>query len=270
MPRWHLRPRSSMPASTTEAPLPNRCIPVAAFSKSINAPGIVPPTPKLNVFMRHLQRKQTPLATFGRFRSPNRPETPQSVGVFPGRRSRQRTIPAENRTEVQNPWQNRHPFPAKPPRSRGNATAGKAAAAVNVNAGATRSIAGARPQAKARQPPTPTRAQPTLAQRPTSQRTHLRPLFENASSDNNARDNLAVPRPTALTLSRFKLPRYRCIEEAAATDEHAGMLIGPICARTQTNACTGCTANHRAKALMENASRAPYPPLQTAAPSRPR
>ena len=44
---------------------------------------------------------RTPLATFGRFRRPNRPETPRGAGVSPGRRSRQRTTPAENRTEVQ-------------------------------------------------------------------------------------------------------------------------------------------------------------------------
>ena len=44
---------------------------------------------------------RTPLATSGRFRRPNRPETPPSAGVSPGRLSRQRTTPAENRTEVQ-------------------------------------------------------------------------------------------------------------------------------------------------------------------------
>lgn len=34
-------------------------------------------------------------------RRPNRPETPQYASVSPGRRSRQRTTAAENRTEVQ-------------------------------------------------------------------------------------------------------------------------------------------------------------------------
>ena len=53
-----------MTASTAETPLPNRCIPVAAFSKSTDALGIVPPTPKLNVFMRYLQRTRTPSANF--------------------------------------------------------------------------------------------------------------------------------------------------------------------------------------------------------------
>ena len=37
------------------------------------------------------------------------------------------------------------------------------------------------------------------------------------------------------------------------------MLIGSICAYSQTNASTGCTANHRAKALMENGE----PPVRT-------
>ena len=41
------------------------------------------------------------------------------------------------------------------------------------------------------------------------------------------------------------------------------------CARTQTNTRTKRAANHRAKALMGNASEAPYPPLQTATPIHP-
>ena len=45
---------------------------------------------------------------------------------------------------------------------------------------------------------------------------------------------------------------------------------GGRCAYSQTNACTGCTANHRAKALMENAGRASYPPLQKATLIHPR
>ena len=51
--------------------------------------------------MRNFRRTRTPLATSGRFRRPTRPETPRGAGVFPGRRSRRRTTPAENRTEVQ-------------------------------------------------------------------------------------------------------------------------------------------------------------------------
>lgn len=85
---------------------------------------------------------QAPLATSGRFRRPNQPETPPSVGVSLGRRSQQRTTPARNRPEAQNPWRNRRPFPAKPPRIRRDATAGEAAAAASADAGATRSIAG--------------------------------------------------------------------------------------------------------------------------------
>ena len=91
------------------------------------------------------------------------------------------------------PWRNRRPLPAKPPRSRGGATAGKAAATV-----------------------APARAQPEAS-------------------------------------------RGTPAGEAAAADEHAGMLIGSICAYSQTNACTGCTANHRTKALMESGK----PPVRT-------
>ena len=86
--------------------------------------------------MRNFRCKRIPLATSGRFRRPNQPETPPSVGISPGRRSQQRTAPAENRTEVQDPWRNRPPFPAKPPRSRRGATTGEASAAVSADAGA--------------------------------------------------------------------------------------------------------------------------------------
>lgn len=86
--------------------------------------------------MHHLQHTQTPLATSGRFRRPNQPETPRSVGVSPGRRNWQRTTPAENRTEIQDPWRNRPPFPAKPSRIRRGAATGEASAAVSADAGA--------------------------------------------------------------------------------------------------------------------------------------
>lgn len=66
----------------------------------------------------------------------------RGAGVSPGRRNRQRTAPARNRPEVQDPRRNRRPFPAKPPRIRSGATEGKAASAVSANAGATRSITG--------------------------------------------------------------------------------------------------------------------------------
>ena len=71
--------------------------------------------------------------------------------------------PAENRTEVQDPWRNQRPFPAKPPRTRRGALADKAAAAANTDAGA----------------------------HPVSQRTHLHPLLKNASSGDNARSHFA-------------------------------------------------------------------------------
>ena len=143
--------------------------------------------------MRNFRRTRTPLATSGRFRRPNRPETPRGAGVFPGRRSRRRTIPAENRTEVQTHGEIGAHFLRNRPEVAGGATAGKAAATV-----------------------APARAQP-------------------------------------------KASRGTPAGEAAAADEHAGMLIGSICAYSQTNACTGCTANHRAKALMENGE----PPVRT-------
>lgn len=60
----------------------------------------------------------SPLATSGRFCRRIQPERPRSGSVSPGQRSRQRTTPAENRTETKDPWQNQGPFPAEPPRSR--------------------------------------------------------------------------------------------------------------------------------------------------------
>ena len=89
-----------------------------------------------HVKMRHLHRKRAPLATSGRFHRPNRPETPRGAGVSPDRRSRQRTTAAENRTEAQDPWRNRRPFPAKPSRSREDTPAGETAATASANAGA--------------------------------------------------------------------------------------------------------------------------------------
>ena len=160
-----LRPRSWMPASTTIAPLPNRCIPVAAFSKSTNALGIVPPTPKLNVFMRHLQHTRTPSANFWAVSQAESARNAARRRRFPRSAKPTANDPRRKPHRSPDPWRNRRPFPPEPPRSREDATAG----------------------------------------------------------------------------------------EAAAADEHAGMLIGSICARNQTNACTGCTANHRAKALMKNA-----------------
>ena len=60
----------------------------------------------------------------------------RGAGVSPDRRSRQRTTAAENRTEAQDPWRNRRPFPAKPSRSREDTPAGETAATASANAGA--------------------------------------------------------------------------------------------------------------------------------------
>ena len=73
---------------------------------------------------------QTSLATSGRFRRPNQPETPQYASVSPGRLSRRRTTPAENRTEVQGPMAKSAPTSCK----------------------TAQNPRGGRPQAKPRQP----------------------------------------------------------------------------------------------------------------------
>ena len=131
-----LRPRSWMPASTTKAPLPNRCIPVAAFSKSTDALGIVPPTPKLNVFMHHPQRTRTPSANFWAVSQAESARNATQRRRFPRSEKLAANDPAENRTEIQDPWRNRPPFPAKPSRSRRGATTGEASTAVSADAGA--------------------------------------------------------------------------------------------------------------------------------------
>ena len=59
-----------------------------------------------------LLNQRIPIAAFNR-----------GAGVSPGRRSRQRTAPARNRPEAQDPWQNRRPSPAKLPRILRGATA---------------------------------------------------------------------------------------------------------------------------------------------------
>ena len=109
-----------------------------------------------DVKMRHLRRKQTPLATSGRFRRANRPETPPSVGVSSSRRSWQRTAPARNRPEVQDPWRNRRPFPAKPSRTRGGRDHGRSLGSRKRRCGRASDIAGSCPQARPQQPPAPT------------------------------------------------------------------------------------------------------------------
>ena len=74
----------------------------------------------------------------------------RGAGVSPGLRSRQRIAPARNRPEVQDPWRNRRPFPAKPPRIRSGATAGEAAAADEHEHVAKRMLAPDAPQTIAR------------------------------------------------------------------------------------------------------------------------
>ena len=157
MPRCSCDPRSRMTASAAEAPLLDQRIPVAAFSRSADVLGIALPTPKLNGFMRHLQRKRTPLATSGRFRRQNRPETPPSVGVSPGRQSRQRTNPAENRTE---------------PAGRDH---GRSLGSRKRRCGRTSDIAGSCLQARSQQPPAPTAngAPAATWTRPCSKSSHI-------------------------------------------------------------------------------------------------
>ena len=82
---------------------------------------------------------RTPLATSGRFHRPNQLETPPGAGVSPGRRSRQRTTPARNRTEDQDHGEIGAHF-LRPPRSRGGSPAGKTTVTASADAGANRSI----------------------------------------------------------------------------------------------------------------------------------
>ena len=124
----HLRPRSWMPASTTKAPLPNRCIPVAAFSKSTDALGIVPPTPKLNVFMRHLQPKRTPTCNFW---AVSQAESARNATIrrrFPRSEKPTANDPRRKPHRSPGPWRNRR----------------------------ASDIAGSYPQARPQQPPAPT------------------------------------------------------------------------------------------------------------------
>lgn len=136
MPHCFCDPRLRMTASTAETPLPNRCIPVAAFSKSTDALGIVPPTPKLNVFMRYLQRTRTPSANFWAVSQGEPARNATTRRRFP--KSEKLTANNSRRKPHRSPgpWRNRHPFPAKPLRSRRGATTGEAPAAVSADAGA--------------------------------------------------------------------------------------------------------------------------------------
>lgn len=92
-------------------------------------------------------------STSGRFRGPNRPETPQHADVSPGRRSRQRTTPHRKPHRSPEPMAKSAFNSCETAQNpRGSAPAGEAVATVNADADATRSIAGARPQTRPRQP----------------------------------------------------------------------------------------------------------------------
>ena len=125
--------------------------------------------------MRNFRRKRIPFATSGRFRRTNLPETPQCTGVSPGRRSQQRTPPAGNRPEVQNPWRNRRPFPAKPSRTRGGRDHGRSLGSRKRRCRRASDIAGSCPQARPQQPPAPTaNGTPTATwTRPCSKSSHI-------------------------------------------------------------------------------------------------
>ena len=128
-----LRPWSWMPASTTKAPLLNRCIPVAAFSKSTDALGIVPPTPKLNVFIRHLQPKRTPTCNFWAVSQAESARNATQRRRFPRSEWLTANKPRRKPHRSPGPWRNRRPFPAKPPRIRRVLPAGKAAATASAD-----------------------------------------------------------------------------------------------------------------------------------------
>lgn len=93
-----------------------------------------------HIKMCHLQRTRAPLATSGRFRRSNQPKTPQHAGVSSGLRSWQRTTPAK-KPHSPGPMAKAAPISCETAQKSRGATAGKAAATVNANAGAARGIA---------------------------------------------------------------------------------------------------------------------------------
>lgn len=164
------------------------------------------------VKMRHLQRKRAPLATSGRFRRPNRPETPQCASVSPGRRSRQRTTPVENRTEVQNHGEIDAHFLRNRPE-----------------------LAGTRPRAKPRQPPTLMRAQ-TAA----SKETHLHPLFTRTGSEKWARS--AAARGSDARPSSSSTPRSTCGKSGrGSSSRKRAVHLHRLDSATLLNACHSLT-----------------------------
>ena len=151
-----LRPRSWMPASTTKAPLPNRCIPVAAFSKSTDALGIVPPTPKLNVFMHHPQRTRTPSANFWAV----------SQGESARNATQRRRFPRSEKLTANNSRQEPHrspgpmaksaPISCKTAQKSQGRDHGRSLSSRKRRCGRASDITGSCPQAKPQQPPAPT------------------------------------------------------------------------------------------------------------------
>ena len=87
--------------------------------------------------------------------------------------------PVENRTEVQDPWRNQRPFPAKPPRTRGGATAGRAAVTASADESANRSI-------ERNAPPSP--VHPYRERRTSSQRRRRWQTSRNLPWSENVRD----------------------------------------------------------------------------------
>ena len=143
-----------------------------------------------------MRAARTPLATSGRFCRRILLERLQDTNVSPGQRNQSRTTPAENRPEVRNPWQNRRPFPAKPPRSRGGT---------------------GRVQGKARQKALP------------NTRTHLRPLFMRAGHPDTSTPcvlaALSPTRPAKQLKSRKARPR----KQSRQPDDSAPCPLVPRC-----------------------------------------
>lgn len=92
---------------------------------------------------------------------------------------------------------------------------------------------------------------PTTAQKPRVHGEIGAHFLRNRPEVAGARPRARPRQPSTPTRAQPEASRGTPAGEAAAADVHAGMLISSICACNKTNACTGCTANHRAKALME-------------------
>lgn len=156
MPHCFCDPRLRTTTSTAETPLPNRCIPVAAFSKSTDALGIVPPTPKLNIFMRHLQRTRTPSANFWAVSQAKSARNATQRRRFP--RSEKPTANDPRRKPPRSPGSMAKSAPiscetVQNPRGRDR---GQGRGSRKRQCGRASDIAGSCPQARPQQPPAPT------------------------------------------------------------------------------------------------------------------